>query len=85
MSITLNDGNPTDEIRLFANNDEITLEYDDEVELMFTPGQAGLVTGLLSMNECLRTTAMVHIIDNDRKCVCVSSEFTIVSLSSTAD
>ena len=55
------------EIRLFTTNDEITLEYDDRVLLMFTPDDPGLIPGLEGAGEYMRDTATVHIIDNDRK------------------
>ena len=58
---------PSAEIRLFTANDEVTLEYDDRVRLDFIPTAAGLITGLESMGEYVRNTAIVNIIDNDCK------------------
>ena len=55
-------------IRLFTANDEITLEYDDRVLLMFTPDNPVLISGLEWVGEYIRDTATVHIIDNDCKC-----------------
>ena len=55
------------DIRLFTDNDEITLEYDDRVLLRFTPDNPGLIPGLEGMGEYIRDTATVHIIDNDCK------------------
>ena len=54
-------------IRLFASNDEITLEYEDKVRLRFTPGEALLIPGLASNYEYLRDTLIINITDNDRK------------------
>ena len=56
------------EIRLFTTNDEITLEYDDRILLMFTPGNPVLIPGLEGYGEYIRDTATVHIIDVDCKC-----------------
>ena len=55
------------QIRLFATNDEITLEYDDRVLLRFTPDNPGLIPALEGVGEYIRDTATVHIIDNDCK------------------
>ena len=56
------------EIRLFANNDEITLEYDDRALLSFTPDNPVLIPALEGNGEYIRDTATVHIIDSDCKC-----------------
>ena len=56
------------EIRLFATNDEVTLEYDDRVLLRFTPDQPVLIPSPEGMGEYIRDTATVHIIDSDCKC-----------------
>ena len=61
-SVTINGINPSSEIRLFANNDEITLEYEDKVQLRFTPTQAGLIPGLASNYEYLRDTISLTMI-----------------------
>ena len=58
---------PCAEIRLFTANDEVTLEYEDRVRLNFDPTAADLITGLGSMGEYVRNTAIVNIIDNDCK------------------
>ena len=58
---------PSAEIRLFIANDEVTLEYEDRVRLNFVPTAAILITGLESMGEYVRNTAIVNIIDNDCK------------------
>ena len=55
------------EIRLFAANDEVTLEYEDRVLLNFYPTAANLITGLEDLGEYVRNTAIVNIIDNDCK------------------
>ena len=56
-------------IQLFSRNDDITLEYNDTVILRFTvnPGIAGLIQQLRAAGEYIRDTAIVDIIDNDRK------------------
>ena len=58
---------PSAEIRLFAANDEVTLEYEDRVRLDFNPTAADLITGLEAMGEYVRNTAIVNIIDSDCK------------------
>ena len=57
----------SEEIRLFTANDVITLEYDDRVLLQFTPDNPGLIPSLEAMGEYIRSSATVHIIDNDCK------------------
>ena len=56
-------------IRLFSRNDDITLEYNDTVILRFIvhPGLAALIQQLEAAGEYIRDTAIVDIIDNDRK------------------
>ena len=61
-----NTSEPVD-IRLFATNDEVTLEYDDTVILRFLPAMFNLFDGIESMGEYVRHTSTVNIIDNDRK------------------
>ena len=56
------------DVRLFTTNDQITLEYDDYVILTFTPGNPSVIDGLEGEGEYVRTSAIVNIIDNDRKC-----------------
>ena len=55
------------EIRLFTSNDQITLEYDDRVLLVFTPDNPGLIPAVEAEGEYIRDTAIVNIIDNDSK------------------
>ena len=62
---------PTEDIsiQLFSDNDAITLEYNDTVILRFTAnsGLAPLISQLEMAGEYVRDTAIVDIIDNDRK------------------
>ncbi|CAI8050963.1 Extracellular matrix protein 3, partial [Geodia barretti] len=53
------------DISLFATNDEITLEYNDKIELKFIPDLSGLITSLEGLGEYIRNSTTVHIIDND--------------------
>ena len=69
------------EIRLFTANDEITLEFDDRVLLMFTPDNPGLIPGLEGMGEYMRDTATVHIIDNDRNCYTIVCHYCLLLFS----
>ena len=87
ISVIIDNDNPSNDVRLFPLNDVTTLEYEDRVLMRFNPGSAALIPGLAGEFECVRDTATVNIIDNDRKCVLKipPSEFTIVSLSSTAN
>ena len=55
------------EIRLFTSNDQITLEYNDRVQLVFTPDNPDLISGVEDVGEYIRDTAIVNIIDNDSK------------------
>ena len=66
--ITIHGNNNATSIRVFPVNDEITLEYDDRVLLRFTPDVTNLFSNLANQFEYIRDTAVVHIIDNDRKC-----------------
>ena len=68
QSITFNGSNNATSIRVFPVNDEITLEYDDRVLLRFTPDESNLFSDLANEFEYIRDTAVVNIIDNDRKC-----------------
>ena len=56
-------------IQLFSRNDDITLEYNDTVILRFivNPGFAGLIQQLEAAGEYIRDTAIVNIIDENRK------------------
>ena len=55
------------EILLFTSNDQITLEYDDRVLLVFTPDNPGLIPAVEGVGEYIRDTAIVNIIDNESK------------------
>ena len=57
----------TANIRLFASNDDISLEYDDRVQLIFTPNNPALITGVEGHGQYIRTNATVRIIDIDGK------------------
>ena len=63
-----NYANPSTDIHLYTSNDETALEYDDRVLLKFTPTHVNLTPGLERNFEYIRDTAVVNIIDNDRKC-----------------
>ena len=56
-------------IQLLSRNDDITLEYSDTVILRFivNPGLADLIQQLGAAGEYIRDTAIVNIIDSDRK------------------
>ena len=69
ISVIINNDDPSTDVRLFTVNDETTLEYEDRVLLRFNPASPALIPFLESMNECVRDTATVNIIDNDRKCI----------------
>ena len=66
--ITISAINNATDIPVFPVNDEITLEYDDRVLLRFTPAVTNLFSDLANQFEYIRDTAVVNIIDNDRKC-----------------
>ena len=68
-NVFINGDYPSTDILLFTVNDEATLEYEDRVLLRFTPTQATLIPGLASNYEYIRDTAIVNIIDDDRKCL----------------
>ena len=55
------------DIRLFTTYDLSTLEYDDYVILTFTPSNPFIIPALEGEGEYVRTSAIVNIIDNDRK------------------
>ena len=57
----------TEDIRIFLNNDDICLEYDDKIHLEFVPDNPILISGLELEGEYIRNTATVNIIDNDCK------------------
>ena len=56
------------DIRFFAANDGKTLEFDDRVNLIFTPDIPNLTVSLEAEGEYIRETATINIIDNDSKC-----------------
>ena len=58
------EGNVTATIELRTTNDDITLEYNDTVLLVFTPDESDLIE---SEGEYIRKNVTVYIIDNDRK------------------
>ena len=58
---------PSAEICLFTANDEVTLEYEDRVQLDFNITSADLITDLEAVGEYVRNTAIVNIIDSDCK------------------
>ena len=66
--IKFNATNNATDIPVFPVNDEITLEYDDRVLLRFTSAVTNLFSDLANQSEYIRDTAVVNIIDNDRKC-----------------
>ena len=45
------------------------MESEDRVLLRFNPASPAFIPGLEGENECVRDTATVNIIDNDRKCI----------------
>ena len=61
------EGNAIERIELSTRNDDITLEYDDTVLLVFTPEISTLTNFYEREGEYIRDKAIVHIIDNDRK------------------
>ena len=69
ISVIINNDNPSTHVRLFTVDDETTLEFEDRVLLRFNPAIAALIPGLEGVNECIRDTATVNIIDNDCKCI----------------
>ena len=48
------------------------LEYDDRVQLRFTPDNPGLIPGIETAGEYIRDTATINIIDNDCKIIFMS-------------
>ena len=55
------------DIRLFSNDDLVTLEYNDAVILTFTPDDPDLISTLGAAGQYIRNNATVKIIDDDRK------------------
>ena len=54
-------------IELRTRNDDITLEYDDSVILVFIPDEDDLIEIYEGEGEYIRATAVVNIVDNDRE------------------
>ena len=71
FSVINSNVDPSTEVLLFTVNDEVTLEYEDRVLLSFTPAQANLTESLAASFEYIRDTAIINIIDNDRKWLCI--------------
>ena len=57
--------NESTDISLLTINDDIALESNDTVELVFTPLHKKLMDDLEREGEFVRTTSFVHIVDND--------------------
>ena len=75
-----NSGNSDNqEIRLFTSNDQITLGYDDRIQLVFTPNDPALIPGVESVGEYIRDTAIVNIIVGDF--VSINTLLTFICLS----
>ena len=53
------------EVVLFTTNDNVTLEYEDRVQLRYSASHFASV--LEDAGEYIRDTATLNIIDNDRK------------------
>ena len=54
-------------IELRTRNDDITLEYNDTVILIFTPDEDDFIQSYEAAGEYIRDSVVVRIIDNDRK------------------
>ena len=54
-------------IELRTRNDDITLEYDDTVILVFTPDEDDLIEFYEGEGEYIRDSVTVYILDTDRK------------------
>ena len=67
ISFIINNDNPSTDVQLSTVNDETTLEYEDRVLLRFNPALPALIPSLEGVNECVRDTTTVNIIDIDRK------------------
>ena len=61
------EGNAEAMIELRTRNDDITLEYDDTVILVFTPDEEDIIGFYEEEGEHIRDSVVVHIIDTDRK------------------
>ena len=57
-------------IRMYIRNDEVTLEYDDQVALKFNPRINNFVQQFEdNKGEFIRNTATVTIVDKNRECL----------------
>ena len=61
------EGNAKAMIDLRTRNDDITLEYDDTIILVFTPDEEDIIDFYEEEGEYIRDSVVVHIVDNDRK------------------
>ena len=61
------------QVRIFTTNDDITLEYDDSIILVFTSIDRFLIPALEATGEYIRDTANVNIIDDDSKYTSIQS------------
>ena len=50
---------------MFITNDDITLEYDDKVRLIFTHDSPDLITDAENQAMYIRDTARANIVDDD--------------------
>ena len=61
------EGSDETRIELRTRNDDITLEYDDTIILVFTPDEDALIEFYEGEGEYIRDSVVVHIVDKDRK------------------
>ena len=61
------EGNVGERIELQTRNDDITLEYEDTVILIFSPHESDLIEFYESEGEYIRESMTVYINDKDRK------------------
>ena len=57
----------TQAIILSTNNDQITLEYEDRIQLTFTPDNPSLIANFEDIGEYIRDFSTINIVDNDSK------------------
>ena len=55
------------QVSLRATNDFITLEYNDRIQLQFTPSNPALIPALESLGEYIRSSSVVNITDSNSK------------------
>ena len=67
MNVEVEEGFEFATIELRTRNDDITLEYDDTVILVFTPDEDDLIEFYEGEGEYIRDRVVVYIDDNDRK------------------